>query len=55
MSEYGIVHLIGLIGFLILAVSGYRSFRIGGRKTVGMVLIWLAIFVGAALLFSAIA
>lgn len=54
MNEFGIVHLVALAGWLAMVIAGYRSFRVGGRKTVTMILIWASIFLGAALLFSAL-
>lgn len=51
MSEGQLISLVALVGWLVLVASGYRAYRIGAKKTVQMMLIWAAIFVGVALIF----
>jgi hypothetical protein len=53
MTEGSLVSLIALLGWLLLVVSGYRSYRAGPRKTMTYVLIWAALFGGVALVFGA--
>lgn len=55
MNEYAIVQIISLAGFLILALSALASHRLSWSKAVRLGLIWAAIFVGVALLFSIVA
>lgn len=50
MSTYAIVSIIAMLGWLVLAVSAFASFRLSWGKTAQMALTWLAIFVGATLL-----
>lgn len=52
MTEYSIVQIISLLGFLILALSALASHRLNWSKAVRMGLIWVAIFLGVGLLFS---
>ncbi|MXO74058.1 hypothetical protein GRI40_02335 [Altererythrobacter aerius] len=52
MNEHGVVQLIGLGAWLILAASAVASFRMGWRKGVQMALVWAGIFTAVALLFS---
>lgn len=50
MSEWSqgqMISLVALVGWLIIVVSGFASYRLGARQVVRMGLIWLAIFVGA--------
>lgn len=47
MSETLILALISMVGCLVLAVSGFASYRLNWGKTLQMALTWLAIFVGA--------
>ena len=54
MSEPMLVSVVALCGWLVLMLYGYRSYRISGRKTLTMVLIWLGIFIVAILGFSAL-
>jgi len=49
-----LVSIIALAGWLILALSAYRSHRLSGRKTLTFVLIWASIFLAVALLFAAV-
>ena len=52
MSEGQIISLVAVIGSLILVGSGYRSYCVGGRKTLTMVLIWIGAFLLAAAAFG---
>jgi len=52
MTEDGIVQLIALAAWLILAGSAVASFRLGWKDSVRMALVWGGIFTAAALLFS---
>lgn len=52
MNEISIVSIIALLGWLILALSAYRSHQVDASKTIRLVLIWGCIFTGIALLFS---
>lgn len=54
MSQYGWISLIALCGWLVLATSSYRAYRVGARKTFVMALGWLAIFALAFAIFTAI-
>lgn len=54
MSEVQIVSLVAMIGWLVLVGAGYRSYRAGGRKSITFALIWVALFLGVALIFGAI-
>lgn len=47
-----IVALVSVLGWLVLAVSGYRSHRVSGRKTLLMAAIWIGIFGGLVLILS---
>ncbi|VVT15516.1 hypothetical protein [Erythrobacter sp. EC-HK427] len=49
------VSIIGLVGWLALAAGAYRSYQIDTSDTIRMALIWAAIFVGVAFVFSVIA
>ena len=55
MSEGSLLQIVLLVGWLALAVSGYRSWRLSRSKTLAMALAWLVIFGIAALIFGAIA
>ncbi|WP_338446091.1 hypothetical protein V5F89_13180 [Pelagerythrobacter marensis] len=54
MNEYDTVRLVALVGWLILALSAFASFRLDWKKSVRMVLIWVVIFGGVAVLFGLI-
>lgn len=41
-----LVLLVSATGWLVLAIYGYRSQRVSGRKTLVMAAIWLGIFLG---------
>jgi len=49
-----IVAIVSVLGWLVLAVSGYRSHKVSGRKTLMMAAIWIAIFGGLFLLLSVV-
>ncbi|WEK48381.1 MAG: hypothetical protein P0Y56_01550 [Candidatus Andeanibacterium colombiense] len=46
--------LMALVGWLVLALAGYSSYRLHWKKTVTMALAWLAIFVCLALVIALI-
>jgi hypothetical protein len=48
------VSLVALAGWLVLAMSALRARRLNARKTVVYALIWGAIFVGVAAVFTAV-
>jgi hypothetical protein len=50
MNDLGIVSLIAMIGWLLLIVAGFASFKLSWGKTAQLALVWLAIFVGLFLL-----
>ena len=52
MNQFGAVHLIALLGWLILASSAVASYRLGWKENVRMALTWAGIFVAVALAFS---
>lgn len=52
MKEYSIVQIVALVGFLILALSALASHRLNWSKALRMGLLWVAVFLGVALLFS---
>ena len=52
MNEYGAVQLVALLGWLVLAVSAFASYRLGWKESVRMALLWAGIFMAVALLFS---
>ena len=52
MSEYEVVRIVSLVGFLILALGALASHRLNWGKALRMGLIWAAIFLGIALFFS---
>ena len=51
MTAIALVSIIGLLGWLVLAGSEYRSFQLGGRKSLRLVLIWLLLFAAVGLAF----
>lgn len=51
-SQGQLIALVALLGWLILVVSGFASFRLGARQVVKMVLVWAAIFVGGFVIAS---
>ena len=48
-----LVSIVALAGWLILALSAYRSHRVSGRKTLTYILIWGSIFLAMAMVFAA--
>lgn len=48
------VSIVALVGWLVLALSAWRAQRAGARKSVVMLLAWLAIFLLTAGVFVAI-
>ena len=52
MSEFGVVQIIALLAWLLLAGSAFASFRLGWKESVRMALVWAGIFAAVALLFS---
>lgn len=50
MSEYTLVSIVAMAGWLILAGSALASFQLGWSKLLQMALVWLAIFVGGAII-----
>ncbi|MBH5322597.1 hypothetical protein [Aurantiacibacter sediminis] len=46
------VSLIAMLGWLVLILFAYRSYRVDTGKTIRMALTWAAIFVGVAIFFS---
>jgi hypothetical protein len=49
-----LVSIVALAGWLVLALSAYRSHQISGRKTLMYVLVWTSIFLAVALVFAAV-
>ncbi|MXO58860.1 hypothetical protein GRI89_04810 [Altererythrobacter salegens] len=43
--------IIVLVGWLILVVAGFRSYRVSGRKVLLYGVIWASIFIAVALVF----
>ena len=52
MSEYSMISLISMIGFLILAISAYASHRLDWKTSIKQVLIWACIFAAVVLFIS---
>jgi hypothetical protein len=52
VNEFGVVQLVALLGWLILAGSAFASYRLGWKESVRMGLVWAGIFVAIGLLFS---
>ncbi|MFZ9395248.1 MAG: hypothetical protein ACO25F_04195 [Erythrobacter sp.] len=52
MNEVSVVQIVSLVGFLILAISALASHKLDSAKALRMGLMWAAIFLGVALLFS---
>lgn len=48
-----LVSIVALVGWLVLALSAYRSHRISGGKMLTQVLIWASIFLAVTLIFMA--
>lgn len=49
-----IVAIISVLGWLVLAIGGYRSHRVSGRKTLLMAAAWLGIFIVLFVIVSAL-
>jgi fucose permease len=54
MSEFDIVSIISLVGFLVLAVGALSAHRLSLKKGVVMALAWAAIFAIVVLFISMI-
>ncbi|MFB0611398.1 hypothetical protein [Aurantiacibacter poecillastricola] len=54
MNDASLVSIIALLGWLVLALGAYRSHQISASKTIRTILIWGCIFLGVALVFTAI-
>ncbi|MGV2496352.1 hypothetical protein [Pelagerythrobacter aerophilus] len=54
MTDLAALQMVSLIGWLVVAVAAYASFRLDWKKSVRMALLWIVIFVGVAFLFSLI-
>lgn len=52
MSGGGIVSIVAMLGWLVLAFASYRSYQVDTSTTIRMALIWGCIFLGIAFLFS---
>ena len=52
MNEGQLVSLVALVGWLILVAGALASYRLDWSKALKMALTWVAIFVGAFLLFD---
>ena len=52
MNDFGVVHLVALLGWLILAASAFASYRLRRRTILQLSLTWAGIFVAVALAFS---
>ena len=46
MSEIGIISIVAMLGWLVLAGGALASFKLGWGKMAQMALVWLAIFAG---------
>lgn len=44
MNENGLISLVAMVGWLVLALGSYRAHRVGARKTIVMALGWGAVF-----------
>ena len=53
MTEFQLVSIVGLLGWLILAASAYRARQITTRKTLRFALIWASLFLAVAFVFTA--
>lgn len=54
MSSVPLVSIIAMLGWLVLALSAYRAHRVGAKQTVVIVLVWGAIFLLVAAIFTVI-
>jgi hypothetical protein len=53
VNGYTWVSLVALGAWLVLALSGYRAYRVGARKTLLMVTAWVGLFLLVTGLFVA--
>lgn len=54
MSTLAVVSLISLLGWLVLMFASWRSHQVSKSATIRMVLIWIGIFLGVALIMGLI-
>ena len=54
MSTLALVSIISLLGWLVLALSSYRSQQVPRGKTIKIILLWIGIFAGVSALFGAL-
>lgn len=54
MTGAALASIVALAGWLILALSAYRSHRITGKKTLIYIAIWTGLFLLVAVVFSAV-
>jgi len=52
VTDFDVLRIVSLIGWLVIALTAYASFRLDWKKGVRLVLVWFAIFAGVAFLFS---
>ena len=50
MNDYALISIVAMVGWLVLMMSSFASFKLGWSKTIQMALVWAAIFVGGTLL-----
>lgn len=55
MNDFDAVRIVSLIGWLVVAAAAYASFRLDWKKSARLALVWIAIFIGVAFLFSLMA
>ena len=48
------ISIIALVGWLVLALSAYRSHRLSGKTMLVQALVWATIFLAVALAFNAV-
>ena len=52
MGEVQWVSIIAMVGWLVLVLGAYRSYKVDTGKTIRMALTWAAIFAGVAVFFT---
>lgn len=52
MTNMSVLSIVSMLGWLVLALSAYRSHQIGAKQTIVMALTWMAIFAFGFLIFS---
>lgn len=52
MSEFGVVQIVALLGWLLLAGGAVASYRLGWKENIRLALVWAGIFIAVALMFS---